>query len=90
LLQKEWHGEFCNKKKNGEIFWEYAVISPIINSEGITTNYVAVKENITERKRMEREEEELVGLIENSAAFVARTDIHRNILYINPALRDIT
>ncbi len=51
----EWRGEFCNKKKNGEIYWEAASISPIKNSKGIITHFVAVKENITERKQMEKE-----------------------------------
>jgi PAS domain S-box-containing protein len=50
---KEWHGEFCNKKKNGELYWESASISPVRNSEGAITHFVAVKEDITQRKRME-------------------------------------
>jgi PAS domain S-box-containing protein len=53
LAGREWHGEFRNKKKNGELFWEYARISPIRNSEGQITHFVAVKENITERKRLQ-------------------------------------
>jgi PAS domain S-box-containing protein len=48
----EWHGEFCNKKKNGELYWEYASITPIKN-EGKLTHYLAFKEDITERKVME-------------------------------------
>ena len=48
-----WHGEFCNKKKSGEIFWESGSISPVINEEGKITHFVAVKEDITERKRIE-------------------------------------
>lgn len=51
----EWRGEFCNKKKNGELYWEAASISPIKNSKGIITHFVTVKENITERKQMEKE-----------------------------------
>lgn len=51
----EWHGEFCNKKKNGELYWEAASISPIKNPAGIITHFVAVKEDITERKHMEKE-----------------------------------
>jgi PAS domain S-box-containing protein len=49
---KEWHGEFHNKKKNGELYWEGASISPIRNNEGMITNFIAVKEDITERKRI--------------------------------------
>lgn len=47
---KEWHGEFLNRKKNGELFWESASISAIKNMEGVITHFVAVKEDITERK----------------------------------------
>ncbi len=48
---KEWRGEFCNRKKNGELYWELASISPITDSKGHITHYVAVKEDITERKQ---------------------------------------
>jgi PAS domain S-box-containing protein len=51
----EWRGELLNKKKNGEEFWESASISPIKNEEDEITHFVAVKEDITERKRMELE-----------------------------------
>jgi PAS domain S-box-containing protein len=52
---KTWRGDFINKKKNGEEFWESASISPIKNSEGEITHFVAVKQDITERKQMEEE-----------------------------------
>lgn len=45
-----WNGEFSNKKKNGDIYWEYASISPIKEADGTVTHFVAVKEDITERK----------------------------------------
>jgi PAS domain S-box-containing protein len=48
---REWSGEFCNRKKNGDLFWELASISPIQDENGEITHYVAVKEDITERKR---------------------------------------
>ncbi len=47
-----WHGEFHNRKKNGELYWEEAVISAIVNNEGVITNFVAVKEDITEKKKL--------------------------------------
>ena len=52
---QEWHGEFCNRKKNGELFWESASISPIRDESGEITHFVAIKDDITERKRMEEE-----------------------------------
>ena len=48
-----WKGEFLNKKKNGELYWESALISPIKNEVGEIINYLAVKDDITERKRTE-------------------------------------
>lgn len=47
---EEWRGEFRNKKKNGDLYWESVVISPIRNSDGKTSYFLAVKEDITERK----------------------------------------
>ena len=50
-----WEGDFINLKKNGEEFWESASISPIKNDAGEITHFVAVKQDITERKQMEQE-----------------------------------
>ena len=50
---REWHGELHNKKKNGELFWDAASICPITDESGAITHFVAVKEDITERKRTE-------------------------------------
>ena len=52
LAGNKWIGEMCNKKKNGELFWEQAIISPIKNSVGKTTHFVGIKEDITENKKM--------------------------------------
>jgi len=49
----EWRGEFHNKKKNGELFWEDATISPILDDNERIVNFLAVKEDITERKIFE-------------------------------------
>jgi PAS domain S-box-containing protein len=57
----EWRGEFHNKRKDGSLFWEEARISPIVNDEGVITNFLAVKEDITERKLIEEEKTKLLG-----------------------------
>ncbi|GAM11354.1 putative signaling protein [Geobacter sp. OR-1] len=48
-----WRGELCNRRKNGELFWEMCSIAPIRDELGNITDYVAIKEDITERKRYE-------------------------------------
>lgn len=46
----DWRGEFVNKRKNGELYWESASISPITNTKGQITHFIAIKEEITYRK----------------------------------------
>lgn len=50
---QNWQGVFHNKKKNGELYWESAEISAIKNNQGDITNYLAIKQDITERKSLE-------------------------------------
>lgn len=52
---RTWRGEFHNKKKNGELYWEIASISPVMDEDGQITHYLAVKEDITQRKQNETE-----------------------------------
>jgi len=53
LSGKEWRGEFLNRKKNGELYWEYASISAITDLHGNITHFVSVNEDITARKEAE-------------------------------------
>ncbi len=48
-----WRGEFHNRKKNGELYWEWATLTSIKNDRGEITNYIAIKEDISLRKEME-------------------------------------
>ncbi len=52
---KKWHGQLCNKKKNGELFWEDTFISPVADRSGAPSHYVGVKIDITRRKQVEAE-----------------------------------
>jgi len=67
---KEWSGEFHNKKKNGELYWESASISPIRDLAGRVTHYVAVKEDITARKQTEAERDILIHDLQEALANV--------------------
>ena len=53
LSGHEWRGEFYNKKKDGSYYWEQAVIAPVRDEKGIITNFIAVKEDVTQRKQAE-------------------------------------
>ncbi len=71
LSGEVWQGEFHNRRKNGDLYWELASISPVINDEGVMTHFVAVKEDITRRKKLEAE------LVENE-------NLYRSIFNDNP------
>jgi len=50
---KQWHGEFHNKRKDGTFYWEQSSIAPIFDSLGQMTHFIAIKEDITDRKKAE-------------------------------------
>ena len=74
---KEWRGEFHNKRKDGSLFWEAASIGPIMDEKGKIINYLAVKEDITQRKETEQElvkaQEKLVNVMKVKDEFLAVT-----------------
>lgn len=66
LKGQEWKGELANRKKDGTIFWESMSIAPIRNKEGNLVNFIAIKEDITERIQTEqalKESREFTDLI---------------------------
>jgi len=52
---REWRGRFQNRRKSGELYWEETLIAPIKNSEGTITHFIAMKEDISDRVRLEEE-----------------------------------
>ncbi len=50
---REWRGEFHNKRKDGTLFWEFASISPLFGKDSQVVGYLAIKEDITDRKLIE-------------------------------------
>ncbi len=59
LSGREWHGEFLNRRKDGALYWEEASIAPVRDAAGHIAHFVAVLEDVTERKRAE---EAIAGL----------------------------
>jgi len=79
LQGKEWKGEFHNKKKSGELYWESASISPIFNDLGDMIQLLAIKEDITERKHLENELHKQANIdaltgISNRRSFIAAVE----------------
>ncbi|PCH70038.1 MAG: hypothetical protein COC06_06325 [Bacteroidales bacterium] len=82
----EWSGEFQNKKKNGDLFWEFETISPIKDDNGQIINFIAVKEDITERKRQEQIQKIILNI---SNAVFSQNTLFEFIQFIREELSSI-
>ncbi len=94
IAGKQWSGLFHNKKKNGELYWESTNISPIVDASGKPTHFLAVKEDITERKsahdRIHSSEEKYRSIFESVQDAYFEASIDGKILEISPSIEIIT
>lgn len=86
---KVWKGEFINKRKNGQEYTEQALISPVQQSDGSISHYLAIKEDISERKQIEarliESESRLRTIIENEPECIKILAADGSLLQMNPA-----
>lgn len=60
---EDWHGEVRNRTKSGDVLWESTSISPVRDIQGAITHFVVVKDDITERKRLQRLERDVERIV---------------------------
>jgi PAS domain S-box-containing protein len=89
-----WEGELQNRRKNGELYWDYVRISPIRDEEGRVEHFLSVQEDITERRKTEDALRRSLELFEQFAAHVKEAFLlmdvpDRRIVYMSPAFEDI-
>ncbi len=93
---KQWTGEFQNRKKNGEIYWEYATITPVRNKDDEIIRYIAIKEDITKQKNAEQSlresEEQYRSMVSNipGALYRCALDQNRTMYYITDAIETLS
>ena len=90
---EEWHGVFHNRKKNGELFWEKATISPITDAQGKITHFLGIKEDITAQILVEAElatqRAQVEAVFNNPLIGIALTDRDGNYANVNPRLAEM-
>jgi nitrogen fixation negative regulator NifL len=93
LAGEKWRGEFQNKKKTGELYWEDAVISPIFNENGDIIHFLAVKEDITEKKQIEtalvKSEKQFQNLFASITDLIYTQDMEGRFISVNPAMNKL-
>lgn len=93
LSGKIWKGEFHNKKKNGELFWEFATISPMFDSNGKITSFIAFKEDITQSKlakeKLIESEKRYSELAKQSRTFAWEVDDKGIYQYVSPVIEQV-
>ncbi|PIQ26316.1 hypothetical protein COW36_15000 [bacterium (Candidatus Blackallbacteria) CG17_big_fil_post_rev_8_21_14_2_50_48_46] len=84
-----WQGELLNRKKNGQLYWEWAFIVPIKDAQGRSSHYLAVKQEITERKRLESEWRYQAILLNSLSDAVLSVDLEMTVLSWNQAAEQL-
>lgn len=85
-----WQGTFLNRRKNGQLYWESATISAVKDLLGEITHFVAVKEDITERRSTEEQLRMNAAVFETTNEGIMITTPDARIISVNPAFSDIT
>jgi len=84
-----WHGELCNRSKDGNLYWVATTIVPYLNSDRKPTEYISMRTDITARKKAEEDLRVAAVAFDTSDAIMI-TDSKANIVRVNKAFQKIT
>lgn len=90
LAGREWSGELLNRRKNGDLYWDYVRIMPVIGPDGSVTHFVSLQEDITRRRQDEETLRLWATVFENSGEGVMITDHENRIIHVNKAFTEIS
>lgn len=85
-----WRGEFVNRRKDGSLYAESAIVAPLIDAAGRTTHYLGIKQDITAQKEAEKALRLAASVVAQTHDGVMVCDAQLRIIDVNPAFTRIT
>ncbi len=89
LAGQKWHGEMVNRRKDGSFYDEERIITPIRNTQGEVTHFIAIGLDISERKRAEREALRLLQMADQTPNLLAMADLEGTLFFVNRPLTTV-
>ncbi|MEW6405435.1 MAG: PAS domain S-box protein, partial [Chloroflexota bacterium] len=90
---RSWHGEMINRRKDGSLYTEEMIITPVREKDGNITHFVAIKQDITDRKEAElevaRQKQFFQTLVQNSPVAIVTLELDHSIGSCNPAFESL-
>jgi PAS domain S-box-containing protein len=94
LAGKVWHGEVINRRKDGTLYYEEQIITPVIDQDGKITNFISIRQDITDHKQAEdalrKSEQQYRSLVIASAQIVWHTNAEGEVVEDIPTWRNFT
>jgi PAS domain S-box-containing protein len=85
-----WQGEFCNRRKDGSLFWADSTIAPLLNEQGEPVQYLTIRQEITHIRESQIELKQFRQALNASTNMILIADKQGNIKHVNPALCEFT
>jgi PAS domain S-box-containing protein len=90
---KPWHGEICNRARNGTLYWVDSIIAPLFGDDGQIERYVAIRRDITASKatavELERQHERLDNIVRGTNAGTWEWNVQTGAVTINARWAEI-
>jgi PAS domain S-box-containing protein len=84
LAGRDWHGDLVNRRKDGSLYTEEMTVTPVRDPSGDITHFIAIKQDVTERRAAEEAQRFLASIVQRSEDAIVGTTLEGEIINWNP------